>query len=299
LSSAHCVGMCGGIMGALAMAIPKEAKARRWFILLSYNLGRILSYSLMGLLVGAFAHQLAALGAVIWLRWLAGLLLIAMGLYLANWWQGLTYLERGGRYLWAYLQPLGKALMPVTSAPKGLLLGAIWGWLPCGLVYSALVYAMAQANSLSAAAVMLAFGLGTLPSVLATGLAAQQMARLLRLQQVRQLFALIIILFGLWTLWGGGHHGHNHAGMDHSGMDHSGMDHSGMDHSGMDHSGMDHSGMDHSGMDHSSMNHDAVDHSGMDHSGMDHGEMNHSAMQHSEINHSVASGSENITPASQ
>ena len=234
LSSAHCVGMCGGIMGALAMAIPAEAKARRWFILLSYNLGRILSYSLMGLLVGAFAHQLAAWGAVVWLRWLAGLLLIAMGLYLANWWHGLTYLERGGRYLWAYLQPIGKALMPVTSAPKGLLLGAIWGWLPCGLVYSALVYAMAQANPISSATVMLAFGLGTLPSVLATGLAAQQIARLLRVQHVRQLFAVIIMLFGLWTLWGGGHHGHHHGGMDHSEMNSAEMNHAEMNHAEME-----------------------------------------------------------------
>jgi sulfite exporter TauE/SafE len=214
LSSAHCVGMCGGIMGALTLAIPAEASGRRLALLLSYNGGRIGSYVLMGALLGIFAGGLQAVGAGFGLRLLAGLLLIAMGLYLANWWQGLTWLERGGRYLWAYIQPLGKALLPVGTAPKALLLGALWGWLPCGLVYTALAYAMTQANALQSGGVMLAFGLGTLPAVLATGLAAQQFARLLQRRGVRTGFAVLIILFGVWTLLGGGHtggHDHEHA----------------------------------------------------------------------------------------
>jgi len=217
-SSAHCLGMCGGIMGALGMAVPAEARARRGRILASYNLGRIASYSLMGLLVGLFAAQLAAWGALNWLRWLAGVMLIAMGLYLANWWRGLAHLETAGRYLWAYLQPIGKAVMPVDSAAKGFVLGAIWGWLPCGLVYSALVYAMAQGNSLGGGAIMLAFGLGTLPALLAAGLAAQQLGRWLQRPQVRGLVALVIIIFGVWTLWGGGHsHGSHESHGDHGG----------------------------------------------------------------------------------
>lgn len=215
LSSAHCVGMCGGIMGALTMAIPITARKRRLALLLTYNLGRIASYSFMGLLVGLFGQGFVELGGATWLRTLAGLLLIAMGLYLANWWRGLTYLETGGRYLWAYLQPLGKPLMPVNSAPKALLLGALWGWLPCGLVYSALAYAMSQGQVLNAAALMFAFGLGTLPAVLTTGLAAQQFVRLLQQRHIRWAFALLIIGFGVWTLWGAsGHHAH-HQGSDH------------------------------------------------------------------------------------
>lgn len=213
LSSAHCVGMCGGIMGALALAIPASERRRRVFLLLCYNLGRILSYTLMGLLTGLFFDALAGSGGVPWLRLLAGLLLIAMGLYLGNWWRGLTWLERGGSYLWRYLQPLGRRLMPVTRLPQALALGAIWGWLPCGLVYTALVYATTQAQAFNAGAVMLAFGLGTLPAVLATGLAAERLTQLLRRPRLRWFFALLIILFGLWTiafpvshLFSAGHH---------------------------------------------------------------------------------------------
>lgn len=215
LSSAHCVGMCGGIMGALTMAVPPEARQRRFALLLTYNLGRVASYCFMGLLVGMFGQGFVELGGAGWLRILAGLLLIAMGLYLANWWRGLRYLEAGGRYLWAYLQPLGKPLMPVNSLPKALLLGALWGWLPCGLVYSALVYAMSQGAAVNAALLMLAFGLGTLPAVLATGLAAQQFARLLQQRHIRWGFALLIIGFGMWTIWGGSQHDH-HGSKNHS-----------------------------------------------------------------------------------
>lgn len=222
-SSAHCVGMCGGIMGALAMAVPAKAQSRRWLILLAYNVGRIASYTLMGFLAGLFSQQLSESVVAPGLRWLAGLLLIAMGLYLADWWRGLVYLERLGQYLWAYLQPLGKALMPVDSAAKGALLGGLWGWLPCGLVYSALGYAMAQGSASGGALIMLAFGLGTLPAVLSTGMAAQQLGRILQRRQLRLVLALAIVLFGIWTLVGGGSshehhrvtepaesHGHSH-----------------------------------------------------------------------------------------
>lgn len=244
VSSTHCIGMCGGIMGALTMAIPAQAKTKRGFILVAYNLGRIASYALMGLLAGVFAKQIAALGGVTILRVIAGLLLIAMGLYLADWWRGLTKLETLGRYVWVYIQPLGKHLMPVDNIPKALFLGALWGWLPCGLVYAALAMAMTQPAPLMAASAMLAFGLGTLPAVLAAGFAAQQLTRILQQRQVRIGLALIIIIFGLWTIWGGLGHSHQHQheqqhtqqsveGVDHSAMD---MDHSQMDHSSMDHS---------------------------------------------------------------
>jgi len=239
VSSAHCIGMCGGIMGALTMAIPQNAKRSRWLILVAYNIGRICSYAFMGALAGLFAAQFAAMGGGIVLRVLAGTLLIAMGLYLADWWRGLTKLEMLGRYLWVYIQPIGKGLMPVNNIPKALLLGALWGWLPCGLVYSALAMAMTQPSAGQAAGAMLAFGLGTLPAVLAAGVAAQQLTRILQQAKLRIGFALIIIAFGLWTIWGSLGHSHMNHGAESSTqptMDH--KHHSNMDHA--DHSDMHH-----------------------------------------------------------
>lgn len=206
-SSAHCVGMCGGIMGALTMAIPREAQGRRLQLVTAYNVGRIASYTFMGLLTALFAGAINIAGGALWLRILAGVLLIAMGLYLANWWRGLTRLETVGRYLWVYLQPLGKGLLPVRSVYQAFFLGGLWGWLPCGLVYTALAYSMTQGEF--APLTMLAFGLGTLPAVMATGLAAERFARLLQKRSLRIASALLIIVFGVWTLIGGsGHHHH-------------------------------------------------------------------------------------------
>lgn len=185
-------------MGALSMAIPPKAQGQRWRLLLSYNLGRVMSYTLMGVIAGALAGTLTS-GSLV-LRLVAGLLLIAMGLYLADWWRGLTWLERGGRYIWRYIQPFGKKLMPVTRAPQALLLGALWGWLPCGLVYTALAYALSQGGPLPSGGVMFAFGLGTLPAVMAAGVAAERLTRLLRRRLLRQAMALLIIIFGVWTL---------------------------------------------------------------------------------------------------
>ena len=202
LGGGHCLGMCGGLMGALTLAIPPEQRARRLRLLLAYNLGRILSYASAGLLLGLAGWAVASSPAAMLLRVLAGLLLIAMGLYLAGWWSGLTRIESLGRHLWRHLQPIASRLMPVSSLPRALLLGAIWGWLPCGLVYSTLLWASSQGSPADSALLMLAFGLGTWPVLLATGMAAERLTALLRQRGVRIAGGLLVILFGLWTLPG-------------------------------------------------------------------------------------------------
>jgi len=202
LGGGHCLGMCGGLMGALTLAIPPEQRGRRLRLLLAYNVGRILSYACAGLLLGLAGWAVASSPAALALRVLAALLLIAMGLYLAGWWSGLTRIEALGRGLWRHIQPVASRLLPVSSLPRALLLGALWGWLPCGLVYSTLLWAASQGNAGYSAALMLAFGLGTWPVLLATGLAAERVSSLLRRRSVRMAGGLLVILFGLWTLPG-------------------------------------------------------------------------------------------------
>lgn len=202
LGAGHCLGMCGGLMGALTMAIPAQQAKRRLQILLAYNLGRILSYSCAGLLIGLAGLAVSNSPIAMGMRIAAALLLIAMGFYLAGWWSGLTRIESLGRSLWKHLQPLASRLLPVSSPQRALLLGAIWGWLPCGLVYSTLLWAASQGNAVNSALLMLAFGLGTCPVLLATGLAAQRISNLLRQRRVRIAGGILVIAFGLWTLPG-------------------------------------------------------------------------------------------------
>ncbi|MBJ9975361.1 sulfite exporter TauE/SafE family protein [Pseudomonas sp. S75] len=202
LGGGHCLGMCGGLMGALTLAIPPEQRSRRLRLLVAYNLGRVLSYAAAGLLLGLAGWALAGSPAVQALRLLAALLLIAMGLYLAGWWSGLTRIEALGQGLWRHVRPLATRLLPVSSLPRALLLGALWGWLPCGLVYSTLLWAASQGNAAHSALLMLAFGIGTWPVLLATGLAAERVGALLRRRPVRVAGGLLVILFGLWTLPG-------------------------------------------------------------------------------------------------
>jgi len=202
LGGGHCLGMCGGLMGALTLAIPPEQRGRRLRLLLAYNLGRILSYASAGLLLGLAGWAVASSPAALALRVVAALLLIAMGLYLAGWWSGLTRIEALGRGLWRHIQPVASRLLPVSSLPRALLLGALWGWLPCGLVYSTLLWAASQGNAGYSAALMLAFGLGTWPVLLATGLAAERVNALLRRRSVRVAGGVLVMLFGIWTMPG-------------------------------------------------------------------------------------------------
>ena len=162
----------------------------------------MLSYASAGLLLGLAGWAVAGSPLATAMRVLAAVLLICMGLYLAGWWSGLTRVESLGRGLWRHIQPVATRLLPVSSLPRALLLGALWGWLPCGLVYSTLLWASSQGNAVHSALLMLAFGIGTWPILLATGLAAERSNALLRKRGVRIAGGMLVILFGLWTLPG-------------------------------------------------------------------------------------------------
>lgn len=216
MGSSHCLGMCGGISSALGMAGGRRAA----LFALAYNLGRILCYAALGAVVGG---GVAALGGVLsqwlptlgpWLRTLAGLLLIAMGLYVSGWWMGLTRVERLGSLLWRPLQPLAQRLLPPRNVAGALLLGAVWGLLPCGLVYSSLAWAASSGDALHSAALMAAFGAGTLPAMLLTTLGGEQLQRRLQRPAVRRVAGILLIAFGIISAalpWLPGHAGHGAA----------------------------------------------------------------------------------------
>ncbi len=203
----HCVGMCGGIVGALTLGLPlarERPLLARLPFLLAYNTGRIASYVAAGALaggVGAWAANLVSVHrAQLGLQVVAGLFMILLGLYLAGWWPVLGHLERAGGVLWRRIEPLGRRLLPVRTLPQALGIGLVWGWLPCGLVYSALVWAIGAGGAGKGALLLLGFGLGTLPALLAMGTAAAVLAGWVRRPIVRQTAGALVVLFGIYEI---------------------------------------------------------------------------------------------------
>lgn len=219
LGSVHCVGMCGGIVSAFSSA-PADA-ARPHFPVrvtgiapgigfadvveggtraLAYNTGRIGSYAIAGAIAGGATDAALTFSGLSALQvggyWLANLMLVALGLYLIGAWHGLTHLEAAGQALWRRLRPLTTHLLPLDRWWKLLALGGLWGWLPCGMVYSVLVTATFSGSAASGAAVMLAFGLGTLPILFTLGLFGNQVRIWSGRRGIRLVGGLVVLVFG-------------------------------------------------------------------------------------------------------
>ncbi len=205
MGAGHCLGMCGGIVAALSFAIPDASSLRRITIIVTYNLGRIATYVILGGLAGVVGlgagEAFSQVTSAPILRVLAGVMLILMGFYITGWWKVLGNLEKLGASVWRVLQPIGNRMLPVKSLSAAFSLGCLWGWLPCGLVYSALVLAMSQNDPWASASVMLGFGCGTLPAVIMGGVAGEKLKSYLQLKALRIVMGLSVIVFGVWTLF--------------------------------------------------------------------------------------------------
>ncbi len=198
----HCLGMCGGIAAALSLG--QGAGPR---MTLAYHGGRLLSYTALGGLLGFLAGSINLAAWTLGLRYLAGLLLVAMGLAIADWWRGISILERAGARLWTPVQRLSSRLLPLRSPAQALTLGLCWGLMPCGLIYSALAWTATRQDALESAALMALFGAGTLPAMLATSFGAAGVQALLRRRGLKVLIALLLIGSGAWSLYLTASHG--------------------------------------------------------------------------------------------
>jgi len=198
LSGGHCAGMCGGIAGMLS----GQHRPGRWRLVLCHHLGRIGSYALIGWVAGTcgevalFADHILPVQQALW--WLAQLMLFAVGLYLADVWRGLRHIEGVGSRVWRAVSPGLPKLLPTDTPRKALLAGAVWGWLPCGLVYSLVVSALASGSGPAGALTLAAFGLGTLPNVWLIGSAGRFLVW--RRPAVRRTAGLVLMLWVLWAV---------------------------------------------------------------------------------------------------
>jgi len=217
-STLHCIGMCGGIIGALTFSLPEKIRNNRWHLIpyvSAYNFGRITSYTLAGALAGALGDNLIGLapqyGHFV-LQLLATTLMIGIGLYLAGWFPAFAKIEQLGKPIWKKLEPISQKLIPVKSPGHAYLFGLVWGWLPCGLVYTALIWSSTAGSAIDGALLMLAFGAGTLPTVMIAGILTGWFVRLSRLKYFRPLVGLTVIIMALIT----GYLALQHFGLPHS-----------------------------------------------------------------------------------
>jgi sulfite exporter TauE/SafE len=202
LGSAHCLGMCGGISGLFAVNAGVTSLRAQVPFALTYNLGRVTSYALLGGIVAAFGSvivkaspQLA--GAI---RLLSGVIIILVGLKVAFDLRLLNAIEKMGASLWARMAPAAQKLVPVTNLPRAFGLGLVWGWLPCGLVYSVLMIAASSTKPFHGAAIMVAFGIGTAPAMVVTGLGAARLSEFMRRRATRIGLGLLIVALGVLTI---------------------------------------------------------------------------------------------------
>ena len=213
--SVHCAAMCGGIVSALSFTPAPEGRfpvavrtaglpRASLRAVAAYNTGRLASYSVAGALAGGAAGSARALAGLPALQtggfWLANLMLVALGLYLMDAWRGLAYVEQGGRGLWRRVQPVLRRLGAPDTTAKMVATGFLWGWLPCGMVYSALVTAMLSGSALHGAALMFSFGLGTLPMLVGLGAAGARLRMMAARRPVRIASGVLVLGFGIFGI---------------------------------------------------------------------------------------------------
>ncbi|WP_122034779.1 sulfite exporter TauE/SafE family protein [Aliivibrio sp. EL58] len=204
MGAGHCIGMCGGISAVISMNSVKTGYPR-WLFILLYNVGRIVSYTIFGFIIGGLFVSIASTSesysALVYLRIFAGLLMCLLALYIANWWKGLVYIEVIGKKLWQYISPLTKPLLPLKSPFHAIPFGFLWGWLPCGLVYSTLSWAAVSGSALNGSLVMLAFGLGTLPAMFLVGIGAHTFHTLINHKLTKNISATLLLIYGIHTVY--------------------------------------------------------------------------------------------------
>lgn len=202
-SSFHCIGMCGSIIGTLTLSLSREIRLSRPRLtpyVLCYNFGRISSYSLAGLIAGSVRYALELPFGNQGYRMLqltAAMIMAGAGFYLAGWFPRFAYLEKLGARFWRLLEPLGRRILPVSNLSQAFLFGMIWGWLPCGLVYTALALAATAGSPTQGALTMAAFGAGTLPAVMGVGIMTNWMVRLAKMHRFRLAAGAFIIVLAL------------------------------------------------------------------------------------------------------
>ncbi|MCE0558778.1 sulfite exporter TauE/SafE family protein [Motilimonas sp. E26] len=204
LGAGHCLAMCGGVASAMTFSIEQQQRsARQLLAILFYNLGRGISYIVAGMIIAGGAAALSQFfeikSALLWLRLLSAIMMLLLALYISKIWQGLQRIEALGHYLWRIIQPLAAHLMPIKHPLMALPFGIVWGWLPCGLVYSSLSWAAVSGSALQGGLIMAGFALGTFPAMFSLGLFSNYLKNLLNSLWFRWIGSTMLALYAVHT----------------------------------------------------------------------------------------------------
>lgn len=202
--------MCGSLIGALSLSLDKPVRENRVYLftfVLALSLGRVLSYSLIGFLMGWMGHHLIQTispeyGYLI-LQSVSIVVILGIALYLGGWFPRFAVIENLGQPLWKKLEPIGRRLIPIKSLWQAFSYGIVWGWLPCGLVYSTVLLSVTSGDALQGFTAMMSFGLGTLPSVMGLGLITSWIRHFTTRPYLRKIAALLLIALACANLYFG------------------------------------------------------------------------------------------------
>jgi len=206
VGSGHCLGMCSGIASAITFAEKtKQTRISSALAVVLYNIGRVSSYTIAGFIVagsgGALIVLIAGKDALIYLRIFAAILMLFLALYISKIWFGLSKIEYAGQVIWRFIKPMAQYFIPLKHPLLAFPLGFLWGWLPCGLVYSTLALAASSGSAQNGALFMLGFGLGTLPSMLSVGTISHQLKYYLNHYLFRYGSGLLLLVFAIQTFY--------------------------------------------------------------------------------------------------
>lgn len=204
LGSGHCFGMCGGIAGSLGALSGGGERRGLALPAIQFNFGRLLGYAVLGAIA---AGLLGAAGEIMslkpygrWLRAVTAIMVMLIGLRFMIDWRGLDFIEKGGAGLWRRIMPIATRVSRRHDWLGRTALGVLWGFLPCGLVYTVLITAASTGSAGAGAATMFAFGVGTAPAMLGLTIAAPALSTFLSDKLVRRIVGFSLVVLAVWML---------------------------------------------------------------------------------------------------
>ena len=214
LGSIHCIGMCGGIACSAGYINGNknknqheikfvEKKPSAFINTLKFNLGRILSYAILGGLFAYLGHHIIHLSdsrtILRYFRYFSALLIALIGFKYLFDFKLIDHLEKGGYKLWSWLKAKLK-INNYLSSSSLISLGMVWGLLPCGLIYTMLITASSAGTVWGGALIMFVFGLGTLPAMLSISSIANSLKENANVQWMKTVFGVTLLMLALFLV---------------------------------------------------------------------------------------------------